>query len=106
MPLPNASRVYESPDLQGTSAGPYTETLRITSIPSGASFDLTQEPGPEAVLVLDGRGSVQVDGGAPFSLGPSQATLVREGGSVRLSNTGGETFSVLSFQVVGSGGSQ
>jgi len=106
MPLPNASRVYESPDLEGTSPGPYTEALRITSIPSGAAFTLAQAPGPEAFVVLDGRGSVRVDGGAPISLRPSQATLVQEGGSVRLSNTGGDVLSVLSFRVVGSGGSQ
>src|SRR5207247_7181653 len=35
MPLPNASRVYESPGLEGVSAGPYTETLAIITVPAG-----------------------------------------------------------------------
>ena len=66
----------------------------------------SQAPGPEGFLVLDGRGSVAVSGGAPIPVEPSQAALVQEGGSVRVSNTGGDTLSVLTFSVVGSGGGQ
>jgi quercetin dioxygenase-like cupin family protein len=106
MPLPNASRVYESPDLESLSAGPYTETLRTITIPAGGQTTVEQEPGPETFLVLGGHGAMQVNDGSPISLGTSHAALAQQGASVRISNSGGETLSLLSFSVVGSGGSQ
>jgi quercetin dioxygenase-like cupin family protein len=106
MPLPNASRVYESPDLESLSAGPYTETLRTIAIPAGGQTTVEQEPGPETFLVLGGHGAMQVNDGSPISLGTSHAALAQQGASVRISNSGGETLSLLSFSVVGSGGSQ
>src|SRR4029453_8290667 len=47
MPLPNASRVYESPGLEGLSAGPYTETMRIITVPARGQTTVEQEPGTE-----------------------------------------------------------
>jgi quercetin dioxygenase-like cupin family protein/mannose-6-phosphate isomerase-like protein (cupin superfamily) len=106
MPLPNASRVYESPDLEGLSAGPYTETLRIITIPARGQTSIEQEPGPEMLLVLNGRGAIQMNEDAPISLGTSQAALAQQGASVRISNPGEEALSLLSFSVVGSGSGQ
>jgi quercetin dioxygenase-like cupin family protein len=106
MPLPDASRVYESPDLDGLSPGPYTETLRVITVPAGGETTIEQEPGPETFLVLSGQGAIQMDGGSPISLGTSQAALAQEGASVRISNSGEEALSLLSFSVVGSGGTQ
>jgi quercetin dioxygenase-like cupin family protein len=106
MPLPNASRIYESPDLKVGSEGPYTETLQILSVPAGGQFTVEAEPGPETFLVLSGRGAVELNDDDPISLGSSEAALAQEGMSVRLSNVGDETLSVLSFSLVASGGSQ
>jgi quercetin dioxygenase-like cupin family protein len=104
MPLPDASRVYESPDLDGVSPGPYTETLRLITVPAGGETTVEQEPGPETFLVLSGQGAIGVNGDSPISLGTSQAALAQQGASVRISNSGEETLSLLSFSVVGSGG--
>jgi mannose-6-phosphate isomerase-like protein (cupin superfamily) len=106
MPLPNASRVYESQDLQGLSAGPYTETLGVITVPAGEQTTVEQEPGPETFLVLSGQGTIGVNGDSPVSLGAFQAALAQQGVSVRISNSGDSTLSLLSFLVVGSGGSQ
>jgi quercetin dioxygenase-like cupin family protein len=106
MPLPNASRVYESPDLQGLSAGPYTETMRIITVPAGGQTTVQREPGSEMFLVLSGQGAIQVNADTPISLGTSQAALAQQGASVRISNSGEEALSLLSFSVVGSGGGQ
>ena len=106
MPLPNASRVYESPDLEGLSAGPYTETLRIVTVPAGGQITVDQEPGPEMFLVLSGQGRIGVNGDSPISLGNSQAALAQQGASVWISNSSGEALSLLSFSVVGSGAGQ
>lgn len=105
MPLPNASRIYESPDLEGLSAGPYTEMLRITTVPAGGQFTVGQEPGSETFLVLGGQAAIRVNGNSPISLGPSQAALAQQGESVQLSNPGGDLLSLLSFSVASSGGS-
>jgi quercetin dioxygenase-like cupin family protein/mannose-6-phosphate isomerase-like protein (cupin superfamily) len=106
MPLPNASRVYESPDLEGLSAGPYTETLRLIAVPAGGQTTVQREPGAETFLVLSGNAAIAVNGDSPISLGTSQAALAQQGRSVRISNSGGEMLSLLSFSVVGSGRSQ
>jgi quercetin dioxygenase-like cupin family protein len=106
MPLPNAARVYESRDLEGLSPGPYTETLRSITVPAGGQAAVQQEPGPEMLLVLSGQAEVLLNGGSPISLEASQAALAQEGASVQISNSGGEPLHLLSFSVVGSGGSQ
>jgi hypothetical protein len=106
MPLPNASRVYESPDLEGLSPGPYTESLRIITIPSGGQMTVDHEPGPETLLLLAGHAVIERDHDSPITLEASRATLAQQGAFVRISNPGGEPLSLLSFSVVGSGGSQ
>jgi quercetin dioxygenase-like cupin family protein len=102
MPLPNATRVYESPDLQGVSPGPYTENLQVITVRTGGRFAVDQEPGPEMLLVLSGQGTVSLNGGPPTSLGTSDAALAQQGTSVQISNPGEQTLSVLSFSLVGS----
>ena len=104
MPLPNASRVYESAELEGLSGGPYTETLRLLTIPAGSQVTVEQEPGAEIFLVLSGRGTIQVNSDSPMSLRTSRGVLAQQGASVGISNSGEGTLSVLSFSVVGSGG--
>jgi quercetin dioxygenase-like cupin family protein len=106
MPLPNATRVYESPDLEGLSAGPYSEALRTITVQPGGEMTVDQEPGAETFLILSGRGELRVDGGSAVSLATSQAALAQQGAFVRLSNSGAETLAVLSFSVAASGGSR
>jgi quercetin dioxygenase-like cupin family protein len=106
MPLPNASRVYESPRLEGLSAGPYTETMRIITVPARGRTSGEQEPGTEAFLVLSGQGAIQVNADPPISLGTSETVLAQQGDSVRISNPAEQALSLLSFSVVGSGGGQ
>jgi hypothetical protein len=105
MPLPNASRVYESPNLEGLSPGPYTESLRLITVPPGGQIMVQREPGPEMLLVLRGQAGVRLNAGSPTSLGTSQATLAQQGTSVQISNSGGENLDLLSFSLSASGGS-
>jgi quercetin dioxygenase-like cupin family protein len=103
MPLPNASRVYESPDLEGLSPGPYTESLQLITVPAGGLATVQGEPGAEMLLVLSGQAEVRLNGDPPISLGTSQAALAQQGASVEVSNSGGEALELLSFSVVASG---
>ncbi len=105
MPLPNATRVYESPDLEGLSPGPYTESLRLITVAFG-ELAVQREPGPEMFLVLSGHAEVRLNGGSPILLGSSQAALAQQGTAVQVSNTGGGALKLLSFSLVASGGSQ
>lgn len=105
MPLPSASRVYESPDLEGLSPGPYTESLRVITVPAGGRATVQREPGPEMLLVLSGQAEVRLNGDSPISLAESRAALAQQGASVQISNSGGEDLNLLSFSVVASGGS-
>jgi quercetin dioxygenase-like cupin family protein len=100
MPLPNASRVYESPDLDGLSPGPYTETLGLITVQAGEMTTIEEVPGPEMLLVLSGHAEVRLNGGSPIPLGTSQAALAQQGAAVQISNSGGEDLSLLSFSVV------
>ena len=106
MPLPNASRVSESANLEDEPSGPYTETLRLVTVPAGGVTSVEAEAGPEAFVVLTGRGAIELDGSSPTSLETSQAALAQAGSSVRISNVGEGALSLLSFTVVGSGGGQ
>ena len=106
MPLPNASRVSESANLEDEPSGPYTETLRLVTVPAGGVTSVEAEAGPEAFVVLSGRGAIRVNGSAPASLETSQSALAQAGSSVRITNVGEAALSLLSFTVVGSGGGQ
>ena len=104
MPLPNASRVFESPGLEGLSPGPYTESLRLITVPADKQATVQREPGAEVFLVLSGGAEVRLNSGSPIPLEKSQAALAQQGASVQISNSGEEDLKLLSFSVVTSGG--
>jgi hypothetical protein len=99
MPLPDATRVYESPDLQSLSPGPYVETLEVITVAPGSRAAVSREPGAELLLVLVGGARVQLDGAQPIELGVHQAALAQEGAMVTLSNSGAGELTLLSFRV-------
>jgi hypothetical protein len=99
MPLPNATRVYESADLRGHSPGPYTEKLEVITVPAGSRWTVPREPGAEMLLALNGGARVQINGGQPILLGPHQAAMAQQGEAVSLSNPGKSMLDVLSFSV-------
>src|SRR5207249_5784038 len=98
MPLPNATRVYESQDLRGLSPGPYVETLEVITVAHGSQATVSREPGAELLLVLAGGARVQLDGAQPIRLGVHQAALAQEGAMVTLSNSGAGELTLLSFR--------
>jgi quercetin dioxygenase-like cupin family protein len=99
MPLPDATRVYESPDLRSLSPGPYVETIAVITVAPGSRAAVSREPGAELLLVLAGEASVQLDGAQPIRLGVHQGALAQEGAMVKLSNSGAGTLTLLSFRV-------
>jgi quercetin dioxygenase-like cupin family protein len=87
MPLPTASRVYESPDV-GALPGRYVQTLEeITLAPGGAMLDVGSA-GAAVLLTLDGRADVQPAGGSTTQIRARGATLLQPGASVRVTNSG------------------
>ncbi len=99
MPLPDATRVYESPDLRSLSPGPYIETLEVITVAPGSRAAVSREPGADILLVLAGEAHVQLDGAQPIRLGIHQGTLAQEGAMVTLSNSGAGKLILLSFRV-------
>jgi quercetin dioxygenase-like cupin family protein len=99
MPLPDATRVYESPDLRSLSPGPYVETVAVITVAPGSRATVSREPGAEMLLVLAGEAHVQLDGAQPTRLGVHQGTLVQEGAMVAVSNSGVGRLTLLSFRV-------
>lgn len=98
MPLPSASRVFESPDLGAMPPGPYVETLEeITLAPGAAPFEVNST-GATVVLVLDG--TVRLESAAGSSqLGAREAALAGTGSSVRMTSAGGAAAHVVAFRV-------
>jgi quercetin dioxygenase-like cupin family protein len=98
MPLPTASRLYESPDLGALPPGPYVETLQeITVAPGAAPFDV-DSTGTAVLLVLDGRVRLELADGSS-QLGTDGAIMVRTGSSFRMTAAGEGPAHVLSFGV-------
>ena len=97
MPIPGASRTYESPAFSGLPPGPYVERLATTTVDSGGETGMSNVPGPVVFLVLDGRAEVTVGNRPPIALGHHQATLVQTGDSVRVRNPSAKTLRLLSF---------
>ena len=99
MPLPTASRTYESPDLGALLAGPYVQTLEeITVAPGGVAADIGSA-GVAALFVLDGRVEVQPAGGSLIQIGAHGATLLQTGASVGVTNAGDRPAHLLKFAV-------
>lgn len=97
MPIPSASRTYESPEFSQVPPGPYVETLATTTVDPNGELPESNVPGPVVFLVLDGRADVAVGGKAPIRLGHHEATLVQAGESVRLLNPEGTVLRLLRF---------
>jgi quercetin dioxygenase-like cupin family protein len=99
MPLPSASRSYESPDIGALPAGPYLETLEELTVLPGVPTDIVSA-GAAALFVLDGRVDVQSAGGSPIQLADRGATIVQPGTAVRASNSGERPAHLLKFSVI------
>ncbi|MDQ2965219.1 MAG: hypothetical protein M3R57_05175 [Chloroflexota bacterium] len=98
MPLPSASRSYESPDIVGLPGGPYIETLDVItvlpSVPVGVG-----SAGAAVLFVLDGTVQVQTTDGSSMQIGARGATLLQPGTAVRLGNSGDRPAHLLKFVV-------
>jgi hypothetical protein len=99
MPLPTASRVFESADLVGLPAGPYTESMSDVTVASGTALSI-EETGAGVIVVLDGQARLEPSGGATTLLGVQQATLLQPGSLTVLNAEGGHTVRLLRFEIV------
>lgn len=97
MPIPSATRTYESPEFSNVPPGPYVESLATTTVDPHGQVALSNAPGPVVFLVLDGRADVAVGNEAPVQLGHHQGTLVQAGESARILNPGGTDLRLLRF---------
>jgi quercetin dioxygenase-like cupin family protein len=100
MPLPSASRTYESPDFAAlATGGPFIETLEEITLQPGAAAVDVGSAGAAALLVLSGRIAVQPAGQPSFEIGARAATLLEAGASVQVSTPGDRQARVLRFSV-------
>jgi hypothetical protein len=99
MPLPSASRVYESANLAALPAGPYVETVEELRVPSSGQATDVGSAGAVVLLVLDGGIDVRPASGRSSVLGVRGATLVQPGTQVVVSNRGDRPARVLKFAV-------
>jgi quercetin dioxygenase-like cupin family protein len=97
MPLPSASRTYESPEFSNLPPGPYVESLATMTIDPHGEAAVANARGPVVFLVLEGRAEVTVGNEAPIRLGHHQATLVQAGESARVVNPRGSPVRLLRF---------
>jgi quercetin dioxygenase-like cupin family protein len=98
MPLPTASRVYESSDL-GALPGTYVQTLDEITLAPGAVVADVGSAGAAVLLALDGRVDVQPAGGSSNQIGGRGATLLQPGAQVRLVNAGDQPAHLLRLAV-------
>ena len=99
MPLPTASRIFESSDLGALPPGPYVETLEEITIAAGAADADAESAGTAVLFVLDGRVEVQPAGGSSIQIGARGATVLQPGASVQLTNAGDRPAHLLKFAV-------
>lgn len=76
MPLPSASRVFESADLLPLPPGPYTETVDEVTIAAGQQMAI-QTPGASLLLVIGGEARIRLAGGTETLVGEHQAALLQ-----------------------------
>jgi hypothetical protein len=95
MLVPAAHRTFESENLTGLTAGPYTERLTYRWLASGESAHIG---GPAAIVVLDGEGSVTV-GGTTTHLS-AQAGVTIAGGADATVQAGSQGARILIVQVL------
>ena len=96
MPLPNASRVFESPALEALPRGPYAETVEEVRIASRGHAEVGFA---EAVvlLVLEGRIDTRSLGSTRDTIGAREAILVEPGASLVVTNPGDGPTRLLKF---------
>jgi quercetin dioxygenase-like cupin family protein len=99
MPVPTATRTYESPNLVVAGAGPYVERLRVLSLPPGGQAVAQTDAGPDVLLVLSGTARVCGPGPSRADLRDGQAITAQAGGVVQVANAGTGTLRLLSFAV-------
>jgi hypothetical protein len=99
MPLPTASRVFESAELVGLPAGPYTETMTDVTLASGSSLTI-EETGAGVIVVVDGQTRLEPSGGTTTLLGVQQASLLQPGSITVLTADGGHAVRLLRFEIV------
>jgi Cupin domain. len=99
MPLPTASRIYESPDLGALAPGPYVQTLEEITVAPGAEAADAGSAGAAVLIVLDGRVEVRSAGGSSIQIGARASTLLQPGASVRIINAGDRPAHLLKFAV-------
>jgi quercetin dioxygenase-like cupin family protein len=99
MPLPTASRTYESPDIGPILPGRYVETMEeITVAPAGATADVGSA-GSALLFVLDGQVDVQPAGGSSIQLGTHGAAVLHPGASAQVINSGDQPAHLIKFAV-------
>jgi mannose-6-phosphate isomerase-like protein (cupin superfamily) len=103
MPLPSASRTYESPQFRNLSPGRYLESLATTTVDPRGEVGESTVVGPIVFLVLDGEADVTVGNEEPVRLGRHEATMVQRGESFRVVNPSGSELRLLRFALTPSG---
>jgi hypothetical protein len=98
MPLPSASRVYESADLAALPPGPYIETVAEVTVASG-SVTTIQSAGASLLLVIDGQALVRSPNATSTVLGVQQASMLQPGSTAEISSAGERTVRLLEFTV-------
>ena len=99
MPLPTASRAYESANIDAVTGGSYVQTLEEVTIAPGEAAPNGGSAGAALLFVLDGRVDVQPAGGSSIQLAARGATLLQPGTSARISNAGDRPAHVLRFSI-------
>jgi mannose-6-phosphate isomerase-like protein (cupin superfamily) len=100
MPIPGASRTYESPAFPEVLPAPYVERLATTTVDPRGQTEVSKAAGPVVFLVLDGRADVTVGNETPIRLGHHQGTLVQAGERFRVLNPSGTTLRLLRFDLI------
>jgi hypothetical protein len=98
MPLPDAARIYESPNLVVDPAGPYEESLAVTAVGPHERVRVASVSGPTMLLVLEGEAELRLTTQSPVRLDPLQGSLIQEG-PYEVVNRGGGILHLLTFTI-------
>jgi hypothetical protein len=98
MPLPSASRTFESADLAPLPAGPYTETVEELTIGSGPGMTIESD-GATLLLVVDGQARIQRTGDLASVFGVHEATLLQPGSTTQIAASGDQVVRLLQFTI-------
>ncbi len=98
MPRPDGHVFYTSPDVNPVPAGPYIESLSAIGLGAGARYEPTVAPGPQMIIVMEGRATVQV-GGQTSQLSAGDGTFVQAGETLAIANSDSQDLRVIDFTV-------